>query len=80
MLRMDPPVLGVLRRQRLVPNDQHILSVLLLGGLGEIETPRDDGFPIDNHHLIMRNGVRGINLREHALVGQEVGRGIFFPR
>jgi hypothetical protein len=77
MLDVRLPVLGVLRRQRLVPDDQHVLGVLLLRRLGEIETPRDNGLAVENHHLIMRDGMFGINHRGHALVGQEVGRGVF---
>jgi hypothetical protein len=37
MLRMCLPVLGVLGRERLVPNDQHVLGVLLLSSFGEVK-------------------------------------------
>jgi hypothetical protein len=78
MLPMGFPVLRALGRQRFVPDDQHILRVLLLRRLGELETPREDGFAVDNNHLIVRDGMIGINRRGHPLVGQEVGRGVFF--
>jgi hypothetical protein len=77
VLRVCLPILRVLRRQGRVANDQHVLRVFPLSGLGEIEAPRDEGFPVDNDDLIMRNGVLGINRRGHALVGQEIGGGVF---
>jgi hypothetical protein len=49
---MRLPVLGVLRGQCRIPEDQQVFGVLLLGGLGEIETPRDGDFVVDDHHLI----------------------------
>jgi hypothetical protein len=69
MLRVSLPVLRVLCRQRPVRDDQHVLGVPLLRRLREVEAPRNDGFTVDDHHLIMRDGVIGINRRGHALVG-----------
>src|SRR5215218_6715756 len=58
MRPMRVPVLDVLRRECLVADDQNILRVLLLRRPGEIETPREDGFAVDNvdnDDLIMGN-------------------------
>ena len=77
VLRVRLPVLGVLISQCLVPDDQHVFGILLLRRFGEVKTAREDGLAVDDHHLIMRNGMRGINLCGDALVGQEVGRGVF---
>jgi hypothetical protein len=78
MLGVRLPVLRILRRQRLVSDDQEVLRIFLLGGFREIETPRDEGLAVDDDDLVMGNGMLGINLRGYALVGQEIGRGVFF--
>jgi hypothetical protein len=78
MLRMDLPVLAILIRQCLVPDDQHILRVLFLGGLGEIERPGDDELLIYDHDLVVGDGMLRVNHGWHPLVGQEVSRGVFF--
>ena len=79
MLGVCVPALGVLRGQGLVLDEQHMLGILLLGCLGEVEAPRPDGVPVDDHHLVMRNGVAGIDLRRHPLVGQEIRRRVCVP-
>jgi hypothetical protein len=76
MLGVRLPVLYVLRRQCLIPDDQQVLGVLLLGGLGEVETSRDDEFTVDDDHLVMRNRMLGVDHRQHALVREEVSGGI----
>jgi hypothetical protein len=53
MLPMGVPVLRVLRSQGLIANDLQVLGVFLLGSFRKIETPRDDGFAINAHYLIM---------------------------
>jgi len=50
--------------------------LLLLRGFGEVETPGDNEFAIDNEDLIVRNGVVGIDHDRYTLIGQEVGGGI----
>ena len=70
-------MLRMLRCQRLIVSDQHVVRVLLLRRCGEIAAPRDDGFAVDDHGLIMRDTIVGINRRRHALVGQEAGGRIF---
>jgi hypothetical protein len=73
MLRMRLPVLRVLRGQSWIPNDQQVLGVLLLGRLGEVEASRDDDLAVDNHDLVMRDGVYRVDLGRHLLIRQEVG-------
>jgi hypothetical protein len=67
MLRMHLPVLRVLRGQCLVPGDQHMLSVLLLGGLGAIDAWRDDDLHINADDLARGHRMGHIDLRRHAL-------------
>ena len=49
MRRMRLPVRGVLRRQRCVPNDQHVFGILLLRRLREVKTARDDSLAVNDH-------------------------------
>ena len=78
MLCMRLPVLRVLCRQSGIPNDQEVLGILLLGGLREVEASREDGFAVDDHHLVVRDRMLGVDYRRHPLIRQEIGRGIFF--
>jgi hypothetical protein len=53
------------------------LGVFLLRRLRKVEASCEDGFAVDDHHLVVRKRMVGVNLRWHPLVGQEVGRGVF---
>jgi hypothetical protein len=65
------PVCCVLCGQCLVVDDQQVLGTLLLRRLGEIEAARDGDLPINNHHLMMRNGMVGVNLaRVRSALGE----------
>ena len=77
MRPMRVPVLRVLCGQCFVADDQHVFRVLFLRRLREIERPRDDNLAVDDHHLVMGDGVGGVDLCRYPLVGEEVGGGVF---
>jgi hypothetical protein len=52
----------------------HVLRVPLLGGLREVKTSCDNALPINNHDLVMSNGVGSIDRRRYALIRQEISR------
>ena len=56
-----------------------VLGIVLLGGLGEIEGPRYHGLPVDDHYLVMGNGVGCINLCGDPRIYQEIGGRVFLP-
>ncbi len=56
-----PLVLYVFFRQCPIPDNQQILRILFLNRLGEIEAPRNDSLPIDDHEFVMRNGMNGVD-------------------
>ena len=62
MLLMLPPILRVPFSQFPVMYHKQILRIVLLGGLGEIERACDNGLSINNHHLVVCNGMLGIYL------------------
>jgi hypothetical protein len=70
------PVVRVPCRQGVVPDDRHVLRVLLLRRLGEMKTSSLDDLPIDDDDRIISNGTLGIDRGRHPLVGQEAGRGV----
>src|SRR5215211_2039247 len=72
MLAMRLPVLGILCREGLVLDDQQVLRILGLGRLREVEASRDDGFAVDDHHLVVRDRMLGVDQRRHSLVREEV--------
>ena len=58
-------------RQGLVPDNQEIFRVIILGASGEIERSGDNCFPIDYHNLIMSSLVGRINPGGHSGRQQE---------
>jgi hypothetical protein len=74
MLHVCLPGLRVLGRQGFV-TDEEVLGILLLGRLRKVKAPRDDDLVIDDHDLVMGDGVVRIEHGLDALVRQEVGRG-----
>jgi hypothetical protein len=76
MLPMDFPVGRVLGGQGRIAKEQHVLRMLLLSRLGEVEASRDDGFAVDDDDFVKGNGVFRVDHGRHALIGQKIGRGI----
>ena len=60
MLRMPLPILRVVLGQFLVMDHKKILRIILLCRLGKIEGPSDNGLPVDDHDLVVGDGVLGI--------------------
>lgn len=74
MRPMGLPVLGVLRRERLVPDAQQVFRGLLLRRFGKVKTSGNDGLPIDYYHLVMGNRVVHMDHRRHHLAGKAIRR------
>lgn len=51
------PVVGVLLGQLCVVDHEQILRVRLFRPFGEVEQAGQNGFAVDHHHLIVRDGV-----------------------
>jgi|SRR6516164_2020541 len=71
MLKMFLPVGCVLLDERRIANAHEVFSVLLLRCLGEIETSRKDRVAVDNHDLVVCDGVLGIDPDRNSGVSQE---------
>jgi len=75
MCLVGPPIVDVSSSKLLAPDNQQILSVPLLGRLGEVERPRDDDFAVDDHHFIVGDGMSRIDVGVNASLTQETGGG-----
>ena len=78
MFLMLIPVLNVNLRKVLIPHDQQILCVLLLSSLGEVKATCDNGFFVDDHDLVMGNGMFTVNVGWNAGIRYKSGGGISF--
>jgi hypothetical protein len=67
------PIPDIPFSQFLIMDSKKILSIILLGSLREIERPRDHGLPINNHHLVVCDGVFSIYFDRDPLVIEESG-------
>ena len=67
------PVRGVPGGKRPVVHDQHVFGVVLLGGLGEIETAGYDRSPVDDYNLVVGYRVPGVYPSGDAHIDQKVG-------
>jgi len=76
MLEMFLPVGGVLLGERSIVNAHEVFCVLLLRRLGKIEAPRKDHVAVDNHDLVVCDGVLGIDPDRNSSVSQEGRRRI----
>lgn len=74
---MKLPILNVSRRKFFVTDDEEILGVTLLSCLGKVERARNHDFIVDDHHLVVGNGMSGVDFRRNAGVDEEVGGRIF---
>lgn len=72
------PVLEVTCRELRVTDDEEVLGVLLLRGLGEIKRARDHGGVVDDDDLIVRYCVRFVDERCDLAVCEEIGLRVFF--
>jgi hypothetical protein len=64
MVFMVLPILNIDPHQSFVSNNQHILSIFLLGRFGEVEGAGDHHGPIDDHDLVVSDGMLGIDVGE----------------
>jgi len=68
---MNLPVLDIFLGQSLIPNDDEILGVLILGRQGEIERPRYHDLPVDNHDLIVGYVMSRVYLHGDSCLGHK---------
>ena len=71
-MRLDILCIRLHQRWRL-GDDQEVLDVVLLCSLAEVETPRNYGRAIDDHHLAVCDRVLGIDARGDAGIEQKRG-------
>jgi hypothetical protein len=76
MLEMFLPVGCVFLRERKIANGQEVFRVLLLRRLGEIEAPGKDRVAVDDHDLVVGDGVLGVDPHRNPGMGQERRRPI----
>ena len=74
MLGMGMPVGGVFGSEAGTADHQEVFRVVLLGGFGEIESARHDRLVVDNHDLVVGDGVLGVDLRRDARMDHEIRR------
>ena len=80
MIGMNLPVGGVLVRNRLIPDYEQVLGVVVFSRFGEVETARDDHAAIDDHDFIMGDGVFRIDQGRNAGITDEIGGKYFSVR
>ena len=56
--------------------DQQVLGVFVLCGRGEVETAGDQHRTVDDHDLVVGDGVLGVDQDRDAGVGKEGGGGV----
>jgi len=76
---MFPPILNIPACQRAIQHHKQVLCVLLLLGAGEIETSANDGFPVNDHDLIVHNRMGWVYHGGDSGMGQKVGLAILLP-
>ena len=77
MAEVKTEILRIKRRQgRITAQNQQVLRVGLLRRLAEIEAARNYRTPIDDHHLVMGNGMLVVDVDRHPLIGKEIGFGV----
>jgi len=73
MFLMRIPAFHVNLRQTFIPDNQQILRILFLSGFRKIETSSDHRFPVNDHELVVGDGVSVIYKGGNACIGQEGG-------
>src|SRR5262249_31589500 len=59
-----------------VPQDQQVLGVLVLGLVGEVKAARHDRVPVDHHHLVVGDGVVRVDQGGQLLLEEKVQVGV----
>ena len=67
---MKPPVFYVTKCKLFVADSEQIPPVALLGCFGKVKGSGNHNFIVGDHHLVMRNGMRGIDLGRNAGIGK----------
>jgi hypothetical protein len=71
MLEMLLPVGGVLLGQRSIANGQEVFRVLAFRRLGEVEASGKNRVTVDDHNLIVGDGVLGVDPDWNSNMSQE---------
>ena len=72
------PVLGVECSQPPVMDDKKILGIVLFGRLRKIERDGYNGLAVDNHDLVVGNGMGSVYFSGNPRIGEKVRRRVFF--
>ena len=70
------PIPRVSPSQLLIMGHKKVLSIVLLGSLGEIEATGNHGFAVNDHDLVVGDGMNGVYLDGYPIIEEEGGRGI----
>lgn len=62
MPHMSLKVLKIFFTQGMTMDNEQILSISIFCGLGEVKAASDDYLPVDDHYLVMGNGVCVIDI------------------
>ena len=67
------PIPRVSLSQLLIMDHQKILRIISFGGFGEIKASGNHGLPVDDHYLVMGNGVGSINFHGYPIISEKGG-------
>jgi hypothetical protein len=73
MCLMLIPIIHVNLCQIVIPDDQQVLRIPLLGILGKVKTACNHRFLVDDHYLVMCDSVLVIYIGLNARIGKEGG-------
>ena len=71
LVRLEIPVVSV-DQVRVALDDQQVLRVFRLGLMGEVEAAGDERGAVDEHDLVVGDGVVGVDERGQALFEEEL--------
>jgi len=77
MLPVPLPVPHVDLRQLLRPDDEEVLRAPLFGRLREVERPRDDRLSVDDHDLVVGDGMCAVDVHRDPVVSEKGGAAVF---
>ena len=73
MLLVRVPILDILFSEDGVVDYQQVLRVMLLRRFGEVEGTGEHDGVVEDHDLVVGNGVLGINEGRDAIILEEIG-------
>lgn len=76
MIGVELPIGQILLGDLPIANHQQILGIRLFRSRREVEGAGDDHLAVEDHDLVVGDGVFRVDSRGHAAIVQEVGHGI----